>query len=152
MNLELAIMKGQESAKKVARELEVDFDENGGIVTPGIRRMRTPNNSISNTPPIPVASVNVTNSNQEPVVAPAEVTTGETTSAVDEMVATENHAFSPRPSTRPIIRVAAATTVTAARIERMIGMEIPSQITPRTAGRVISAESSIRTAVRIPSN
>jgi hypothetical protein len=34
MNLELAIMKGQESAKKVARELEVDFDENGGIVTP----------------------------------------------------------------------------------------------------------------------
>jgi hypothetical protein len=28
MNLELAIMKGQESAKKVARELEVDFDEN----------------------------------------------------------------------------------------------------------------------------
>jgi hypothetical protein len=33
MNLELAIMIGQESAKKVARELEVDFDENGGIVT-----------------------------------------------------------------------------------------------------------------------
>jgi hypothetical protein len=31
MNLELAIMKGQERAKKVARELEVDFDENGGI-------------------------------------------------------------------------------------------------------------------------
>jgi hypothetical protein len=34
MNLELAIMKGQESAKKVARELEVDIDENGEIVAP----------------------------------------------------------------------------------------------------------------------
>jgi hypothetical protein len=41
MNLELAIMKGQQSAKKVARELKVDFDENRGIVTPGIRRMQT---------------------------------------------------------------------------------------------------------------
>jgi hypothetical protein len=44
MNLELAIMKGQENAKKVAWELEVDFDENGGIVTPAIRRMQTRNN------------------------------------------------------------------------------------------------------------
>jgi uncharacterized small protein (DUF1192 family) len=34
MNLELAILKGQESAKKVARELEVVFDESGKIVTP----------------------------------------------------------------------------------------------------------------------
>jgi hypothetical protein len=37
----------------------------------------------------------VINSNQEPVVAPAEVTTGEMTSPVDEMVATENHALAP---------------------------------------------------------
>jgi hypothetical protein len=43
-------------------------------VTPGIRRMRTPNNLVSSPFPIPVASVNVTSSNQEPVVAPAEVT------------------------------------------------------------------------------
>jgi hypothetical protein len=77
MNLELATMKGQESAKKVARELEVDFDETGGIVTPAIRRMRTRNNSVSSTPPIPFAPVTVINSNQEPVVAPAEVPTGE---------------------------------------------------------------------------
>jgi hypothetical protein len=97
MNLELAIMKGQESAKKVARELEVDFDENGGIVTPAIRRMRTRNSSVISTPSIPVASVSVINSNQEPVVAPAEVTTGEKTSPVDEMVATENHALAPPP-------------------------------------------------------
>jgi hypothetical protein len=93
MNLELAIMKGQQTAKKVARELDVDFDENGGIVTPAIHRMQTRYNSVSRTPPIPVALVNVTNSNQEPVVAPAEVTTGETTSPVDETVATENHAL-----------------------------------------------------------
>jgi hypothetical protein len=32
-------MKGQESAKKEARELEIAFDENGGIVTTAIRRM-----------------------------------------------------------------------------------------------------------------
>jgi hypothetical protein len=69
MNLELAIMQGQESAKKVVRELEVDFDENGGIVTPAIRRMRTRNNSVSSTLPMPVAPVSVINSNQEPVVA-----------------------------------------------------------------------------------
>jgi hypothetical protein len=67
---------------------EVDFDENGGIVAPAIRRMRTRNNSVSSTPSISVAPVSVINSNQEPVVAPAEVTTGETTSPVDEMVAT----------------------------------------------------------------
>jgi hypothetical protein len=63
MNLELAIMKGQENAKKVARELEVDFDGNGGIVTPvlcaagrtpAIRRMRTRNNSVSSTPLYPL--------------------------------------------------------------------------------------------------
>jgi hypothetical protein len=46
MNLELTIMKGQESAKKVARELEADFDENGGIITPAFRRMQTRNNSV----------------------------------------------------------------------------------------------------------
>jgi hypothetical protein len=97
MNLELAIMKGQESAKKVARELEVDFDENGGIVTPAIRRMQTRNNSVGSSAPIRVAPVNVANSNQEPVVAPAEVTTGETTLPVNEMVATENHALAPPP-------------------------------------------------------
>jgi hypothetical protein len=96
-NLELAIMKGQENAKKVTRELKVDFDENGGVVTPAIRRMQTRNNSVSSTPPIPFVSVNVTNSNQEPVVAPAEVITGETTSPVDEMVATENLALAPPP-------------------------------------------------------
>jgi hypothetical protein len=103
MKLELAIMKGQESAKKVARELEVHFDENGGIVTPAICRMQTRNNSVSSTPPIPIDPVSVINGNQEPTVAPAEVTTGETTSPVDEMVATENHALIPRPSTRPIL-------------------------------------------------
>jgi hypothetical protein len=97
MNLDLAIMRGQESAKKVARELEVDFDENGGIVTPAIRRMQTRDNSVGRTPPIPVSPVNVTNSNQEPVVAPAEVTTGETTLPGDETVATENHALAPPP-------------------------------------------------------
>jgi hypothetical protein len=97
MNLELAIMEGQESAKKVARELEVYFDEIGGIVAPAIRRMRTRNNSISSTPPIPVAPVSVINSNQEPVVTSAEFTTGEKTSPVDEMVATENHALAPAP-------------------------------------------------------
>jgi hypothetical protein len=97
MNLELAFMKGQKSAKKVARELEVDFDENEGIVTPAIRRMRTRNNSVSSTPTIPVAPVSVINSNKEPVVAPADVTTGEMTSQVDEMVATENHALAPPP-------------------------------------------------------
>jgi hypothetical protein len=121
-------------------------------VTPAIRRMRTRNNSVSSTPPIPVAPVNVINSNQEPVVAPAEVTTGEKTSPVDEMVATENHALAPRPSTLPIMVVAAATTVTAVRIERMIAMEMLSRITLQTAGRVILVESSIRTAARIPSN
>jgi hypothetical protein len=47
MNLELSNIKGQESAKKVERELEVSFDENGGIVTPAIRRMQTRNNSVS---------------------------------------------------------------------------------------------------------
>jgi hypothetical protein len=97
MNLELAIMKGQESAKKVARELEVDFDDNGGIVTPAIRRMQTRNNSVIRTPTLPVAPVNIINSNQEPVVAPAEVTTGKTTTPVVEMVATENHALAPPP-------------------------------------------------------
>jgi hypothetical protein len=97
MNLDLAIMTGQESAKKVARELEVNFDENGGIVTPAIRRMRTRNNSVCSTPPIPVAPVSVINSNQEPVVAPTDVTTGEKTSPMDELVATENHALAPLP-------------------------------------------------------
>jgi hypothetical protein len=53
MNLELAIMKGQESAKKIARELEVDYDENGEIVTPAISRLQTRSNSVSITPPIP---------------------------------------------------------------------------------------------------
>jgi hypothetical protein len=152
MNLELSIMKGQESAKKVARELEVDFDENGGIVTPAIRRMQTRNNSVSSTPPIPVVPVNVTNSNQEPVVAQDEVTTGETTSPVDEMVATENHALAPPPLNSSYYVEAAATTVTAARIERMIAMEMLSRIMLQTAGRVILAESSIRTAARILSN
>jgi hypothetical protein len=52
MNLERSIMKGQESAKKVVWELEADFDENGGIVTPAIRRMQTRNNLASSTPPI----------------------------------------------------------------------------------------------------
>jgi hypothetical protein len=97
MKLELAIMKGQESAKKVARELEVDFDEIGGIVTPAIRRVRTRNNSVSSTPPIPVAPFSVINSKQEPVVAPAKVSTGIKNSPVDEMVATENHALAPPP-------------------------------------------------------
>jgi hypothetical protein len=97
MNLELAIMKGQEKAKKVARELELDFDDNGGIVNPAIRRMQTLNNSVSSTPHIPVSPLHVTNINQEPVVAPAEDITGEMTSPVDEMVATKNHAFSPPP-------------------------------------------------------
>jgi hypothetical protein len=97
MNLELASLKGQESAKKVERELEVDFDENGGIVTPAIRRMRTRNNSVSSTSPIAVSPVSVINSNQKPVVASAEVTTGENTSPVDKMVATENHALAPPP-------------------------------------------------------
>jgi hypothetical protein len=54
-------------------------------------------NSVISPPPIPVAPVNVINSNQEPVVAPVEFTTGETTSPVDEMVATENHALAPPP-------------------------------------------------------
>jgi hypothetical protein len=152
MNLELAIMKGQESAQKVARELEVDFHENGGIVTPDFRRMQTRNNSVSSTPPITVAPVNETNSNLEPIVVPAEVTVGETTSPVDEMVATEITLLFPRSSTRPIMTVAAATTVTAARIEQMIAMEMPTQITLQTAGRVMSAESSIETTARIPSN
>jgi hypothetical protein len=49
-NLELAIMKGQESAKRAARELEVDFDKNGGIVTSAISLMQTRNNSVSSTP------------------------------------------------------------------------------------------------------
>jgi hypothetical protein len=97
MNIELAIMKGQESAKKVARDLEVDFDENGGIVIPATRRMRTRNNSVTSTPPIPVSPVIATNRNQEPVVAPAGVNTGEMTSPVDEMVATENHTLAPTP-------------------------------------------------------
>jgi hypothetical protein len=97
MNLELAIMKGQESAKKVARELKVNFDENGGTVTPAIRRMRTCNTSVSSTRPIPVSPGSVINSNQELVVAPSEVITGEKTSPVDEMMATENHAFAPPP-------------------------------------------------------
>jgi hypothetical protein len=83
MNLELAIIKGQESGKKVARELEVDFDENGEIVTPTIRHMQTRNSSVIRSPRILVAPVNVTNSKQEPIVAPAEVTTGETNSPVD---------------------------------------------------------------------
>jgi hypothetical protein len=39
--------------------------------------------------------VNVTSSNQQPVVALAVVKTGETTSPVDEMVANENHALAP---------------------------------------------------------
>jgi hypothetical protein len=90
-------MKGQESAKKVPRELEVDFDEKGGIVTPAIHRMQTRNNSVSSSPHLPVAAVSVISSNQEPVVAPAEVTTGENTSPVDEMVGTENHALAPPP-------------------------------------------------------
>jgi hypothetical protein len=97
MDLDLAIMKGQESAKKVAWELEVDFNESGGTVTPAIRRMRTRNNSASSTLPIHVAPVSVIDSNQEPVVAPAEVTTGEKTSPVDEMVASEKHALAPLP-------------------------------------------------------
>jgi hypothetical protein len=97
INLELAIMKGQESAKKVSRELEVEFDENGGILTPAIRRMQTRNNSVSSTPPISVAPVYATNSNQELVVALAEVKTGEKTSPVDEMVATKIHALVPPP-------------------------------------------------------
>jgi hypothetical protein len=97
MNLELAIMKGQESVTKVARELEVDFDENGVNVTPAIRRMQTRNNSVSSPTPIPVASVSVIKSNQEPVVAPAEATTDKKKSPVDEMVATANHALAPPP-------------------------------------------------------
>jgi hypothetical protein len=68
---------------KVARELEVDLDENGGIVTSAFRRIQTRNNSVNGTPPIPVAPVSVIKSNQEPAVAPAEVTTGEKTSPVD---------------------------------------------------------------------
>jgi hypothetical protein len=40
MKLKFPIMKGQESAKKVARGLEVDFNENEGIVTSAIRRRR----------------------------------------------------------------------------------------------------------------
>jgi hypothetical protein len=66
-------------------------------VTPAIRRMQTRNNSVSSTPPIPVATVSLIKSNQEPVLAPAEFTTGKKTSSVDEMVATENHALAPPP-------------------------------------------------------
>jgi hypothetical protein len=66
-------------------------------VTPAIRRMQTRNNSVSSTSLIPVDAFHVNNSSQEPVVAPAEVTTGETTSPVDEMVATENQALVPPP-------------------------------------------------------
>jgi hypothetical protein len=66
-------------------------------VTPAIRLMRTRNNSVSSTLPIPVAPVSVINSNKEPVVAPVEVTTGEKTSPVDLMVASENHALAPPP-------------------------------------------------------
>jgi hypothetical protein len=66
-------------------------------VNPAIRRMQTRNNSVSSTLHIPVAPVSVISSNQEPVVAPAEVTTGEKTSPVDEMVATENHTLAPPP-------------------------------------------------------
>jgi hypothetical protein len=90
-------MKGQESAKKIARALEVDFDENGGIVTPAFRRMQTRNNSFSSTPPRPVAPINATNSYQELIVAMTEVTTDETNSPVDEMVATENHTLALSP-------------------------------------------------------
>jgi hypothetical protein len=79
--------------KEVARELEINFDDNGGIVTPAIHRIQTRNNSFSSTPPILVARINATNSKQEPIVATTEVTAGETTSPVDEMVATENHAL-----------------------------------------------------------
>jgi hypothetical protein len=58
MNLELSIMKGHESAKKVARKLVVNDDKNGRIVTPAIRRMQTRNNSVSSTPNMPVAPIN----------------------------------------------------------------------------------------------
>jgi hypothetical protein len=137
MNLELAIIKGQESAKKVARELEVDFDENGGIVTPAIRRMRTRNNMVSSTPLIPVSPVNVTNSNQEPVVAPAEVTTAKRLRRWTKWWLPKITLLLPGTSTRPIMAVAAATTKTAARIERIIAMKMPSKITLQTAGTVI---------------
>jgi hypothetical protein len=63
--------------------------------------MRTRINSVNSTPPIPVAPVSVINSNQELVVAPDEVTTGEKTSPVDEMVATENHTLAPPPLNSP---------------------------------------------------
>jgi hypothetical protein len=146
-------MKRQESAKKVARELEVDFDENGRIVTPAIRRLRTRNNSVSSTLLIPVAPVSVINSNQEPVVAPAEVTTGENTSPVDEMVATENHALAPPPLNSSYNSGSSSDYRNSGlNRERMIAMEMLSRITLQTAGRVILAESSIRTAARIPSN
>jgi hypothetical protein len=59
--------------------------------------MRTRNNSVSSTTSIPVAPVRVIKSNQEPVVAPAEVTAVETTSPEDERLATENHALASPP-------------------------------------------------------
>jgi hypothetical protein len=70
-------------------------------------------------------------------VAKREVTSGETTSPVDEKVATENYALAPCLSTPPIVAVAAATTLTAARIERMFAMKTPSRIRHQTADRVL---------------
>jgi hypothetical protein len=99
--------------------------------------MRTRNNSVSSTPPIPVAPVSVINSNQEPAVAPDEVTTGEKTSPVDEMVATENHAPAPSPLNSSYNGGSSSDTVTAARIERMIAMKMLSRISLQTAGRII---------------
>jgi hypothetical protein len=43
MNLEISIMKEQKSAKEIARELEVNFDENEVFVAPSIRRMQKRN-------------------------------------------------------------------------------------------------------------
>jgi hypothetical protein len=90
-------MKGQERAKKVARELEVNFDENRGIVTPAIRCMQRRNSLVNSTPLVPLSLSMRSTATQSRIVATTEVTTGETTSTVDEKVASENHALAPPP-------------------------------------------------------
>jgi hypothetical protein len=49
------------------------------------------------TPDMPVAPINAINSNPDPIVATTEVSTGETTSPVDETATAENHDFSSAP-------------------------------------------------------
>jgi hypothetical protein len=105
MNLDRSIMKGQESASKVVRELEVDFDVNGGIETPAIRRTQRCNHLVRSTPPMLIIPINVNNSNLEPIVATTEVTSGETNFAGGRKGGSrESRSSSPAPQLLPQLR------------------------------------------------